>query len=102
MGFYALLTRKDQKTGQVFGPDETIGIEDALRSYTIHGAHLTYEEDFKGSLEPGKAADLVVLDLEDIRELERSPDRLLEMDRRVLLTLVDGEKRFDRDGRRSR
>jgi hypothetical protein len=96
MGFYALLTRKDQKTGQVFGPEETVGIEDALRSYTWNGAYLTYEESFKGSLEAGKAADLVVLDLADIREIERSPEILLEMDRRVLLTLVGGEVRYQR------
>lgn len=98
MGFYALLTRKDQKTGQVFGPDETVGIEDALRSYTWNGAYLTYEEDFKGSLEVGKVADLVVLELPDIRELERNPDVLFEMDERVLLTMVDGAVEFQKKG----
>jgi predicted amidohydrolase YtcJ len=98
MGFYALLTRKEQKTGQVFGPEETVGIEDALRSYTWNGAYLTYEEDFKGSLEVGKIADLVVLDLPDIRELERNPDLLFKMDERVLLTMVGGEVRFQKEG----
>jgi hypothetical protein len=96
MGLYALLTRKDQKTGQVFGPEETLGIEDALRSYTGNGAYLTYEESFKGSLEAGKAADLVVLDLGDIREIERNPEILLDMDRRVLLAMVGGEVRYQR------
>lgn len=98
MGLYALLTRKEQKTGQAFGPEETVGIEDALRSYTWNGAYLTYEENFKGSLEVGKVADLVVLDLSDIRELERHPDVLFEMDERVLLTMVDGEARFQKKG----
>jgi predicted amidohydrolase YtcJ len=98
MGFYALLTRKEQKTGQAFGPEETVGIEDALRSFTWNGAYLTYEEDFKGSLEVGKIADLVVLDLPDIRELERNPDLLFEMDERVLLTIVGGEMRFQKKG----
>jgi len=98
MGFHALLTRKEQKTGQVFGPEETVGIEEALRSYTWNGAYLTYEEDFKGSLEVAKIADLVVLDLTDIRELERNPDLLFEMDERVLLTMVSGEVRFQKKG----
>ncbi len=96
MGFYALLTRKDQKTGQVFGADETIGIEDALRSYTWNGAYLTYEEEFKGSLEIGKVADLVVLDLEDIYELERNPEMCFEMAERIHLTMVEGGVVFSR------
>jgi predicted amidohydrolase YtcJ len=36
-----MLTRKEQSTGTVLDPDETIGIEDALRTYTINGAYLT-------------------------------------------------------------
>ncbi|MEX0928110.1 MAG: amidohydrolase family protein [Balneolales bacterium] len=64
IGIYALLTRIDQATGKVHGPDETLGIDDALRTYTINGAYLTYDEDWKGSLEAGKVADMVILDLE--------------------------------------
>ena len=41
---------------------------------------------------------MVVLDLQDFRELERNPDRLLEMGDRVLLTLVDGNPAFQREG----
>ena len=96
MGFYALLTRKDQKTGQVFGPTETIGIEDALRSYTWNGAYLTHEEDSKGSLEVGKLADLVVLDVKDIYSLERDPELCFEMDDKVLLTMVEGRIVFQK------
>ena len=40
---------------------------------TINNAYLTYSDEWNGSLEPGKVADLVVLDLQDIRELERNP-----------------------------
>jgi predicted amidohydrolase YtcJ len=96
LGVYALLTRKDQTTGEVFGPDETVGIEDALRSYTVNGAFLTYEEDFKGSLEVGKVADLVVLDLQDIRELESNPELCFEMPKRVVMTLVNGKVQYQR------
>ncbi len=98
IGIYALLTRRDQATGTVYGPDETVGIADALRSYTINGAYATYDEDWKGSIEVGKVADLVVVDLSDIRMLEEDPELCFTMRDRVLLTLVDGEVRFSRPG----
>jgi predicted amidohydrolase YtcJ len=97
LGFYALLTRIDQTTGEVYGPEETIGIADALRSYTVNGAYLTYEEDFKGSLEVGKVADLVVLDLQDIQELESNPELCFKMPEKVLMTLVGGKIEYRRE-----
>jgi predicted amidohydrolase YtcJ len=96
IGMYALLTRKDQTTGQVYGPEETVGIEDALRSYTINGAYLTYDEKSRGSLEVGKLADLVVLDLADIYELERNPELCLRMAEQVVMTVVEGELRYQK------
>jgi predicted amidohydrolase YtcJ len=98
IGMYALMTRESQADGQVYGPDETLGLEDALRTYTINGAFLTYEEDSRGSLEVGKVGDLVVLDLEDIRRLEENPRLLFEMRDRVLLTLSDGVVRYQSEG----
>jgi predicted amidohydrolase YtcJ len=95
MGFYALLTRRDQATGQVFGPAETLGMTDALRTYTINGAYLIQAEDRLGSLEPGKLADLVVLDLPDPMALERDPELAFGMRDRVLLTMVDGHIRHE-------
>jgi len=95
MGFYALLTRRDQATGEVFGPEETVAMADALRSYTINGAYLIRAEDRLGSLEEGKLADLVVLDLPDLMELERDPELAFGMRDRVLLTVVDGRVRHE-------
>jgi hypothetical protein len=43
-------------------------------------------------------ADLVVLDLTDIRDLERDPEQILGMRDRILLTLVDGRPAFQREG----
>ena len=97
IGMYALLTRKSQSDGQAYGPDETLGLEDALRTYTINGAWLTYEEDFKGSLEVGKVADLVVLDLPDILALEETPELLFEMRDRVLMTMTAGAVRYEKE-----
>ncbi len=47
--------------GQLWGPKQRITVEEALKVGTIHGAYASYEENEKGSLEPGKLADLVVL-----------------------------------------
>jgi predicted amidohydrolase YtcJ len=86
---YALMTRRSQADGQVYGPDETLDVADALRTYTINGAYLTYEEDSRGSLEAGKVADLVVLDLEEL---------LFGMRDRILLALSDGLVRYPKEG----
>ena len=91
MGFYALLTRKDQKLGIVHGEDETVTIAEALRSYTWNGAFLTHDEEDRGSLEPGKLADLVVLDLSGLDVLEEDPELLFSMRERVVATMVEGE-----------
>lgn len=96
MGLYALLTRRDQTSGKVYGPDETLGIADALRTYTTNGAFLTYDEKTRGSLEAGKAADLVVVDIPDIRELEKNPELCLQMADKVRLTMVAGQIRYER------
>ena len=47
--------------GQVMGPEERIAPMDAIRAYTINPAFATFEEKIKGSIEPGKLADLVIL-----------------------------------------
>ncbi len=97
ISLYALLTRRDL-WGDVHNANETLGIEDALRAMTINNAYLTYSDEWNGSLEPGKVADLVVLDLRDIRELERNPERILDMEESILLTLVDGRPAFQAAG----
>lgn len=91
MGFYALLTRKDQKSGVAHGEDETVTIAEALRSYTWNGAFLTHDEQDRGSLEPGKLADLVVLDLPGLDALEEDPELLFSMRERIVATMVEGE-----------
>lgn len=59
--FWHAVARRSRHTGEVLCPGQAITREQALRSVTINGAQLTFEEDRKGSLEPGKFADLAVL-----------------------------------------
>lgn len=48
-------------SGKILGPNQTIAILDALKSVTIWGAYQFHEERYKGSLEPGKLADMTIL-----------------------------------------
>ncbi|HTS31758.1 MAG TPA: amidohydrolase [Bryobacteraceae bacterium] len=78
-------------SGGVLGPDQKITREEALRIATIGNARLTFDEQIKGSIEPGKLADFVVLD-EDI--LTADPKRIEQM--KILMTVVGGNAVFTR------
>lgn len=58
---YSETTRRDP-TGHVWGANQRITAKESLRSMTIDGAYASFEEHDKGSIEPGKLADLAVLD----------------------------------------
>jgi len=60
VGLYAAVTRKGM-SGRVFSADEAITIEEAIKGYTINSAYINFDENFKGSLETGKLADMIVL-----------------------------------------
>ena len=91
VGIYAAVTRKGM-SGNVYGADEALTVMEALRGYTLYGAYLTFEEDEKGSLEPGKLADMIVLD-QDILTID--PDHI--MDIRVEQTWLGGKLVFNAD-----
>ncbi len=60
MALQSMVTRT-ALDGHVWGPKQKITVEEAIRVCTLNGAYASWEEHVKGSLEPGKLADLVVL-----------------------------------------
>ena len=64
---------------------------DAIRMYTYNGAYASLEETIKGSIEPGKLADLVVLS-ENI--LDAEPEHILDI--KADMTIIDGKIKFER------
>jgi predicted amidohydrolase YtcJ len=58
---WQVVARAGRTTNRVIGPAQRLSRADALRAATLEGAYVTFEEDQKGSIEPGKLADLVVL-----------------------------------------
>jgi predicted amidohydrolase YtcJ len=67
MALQSEVTRTDMK-GTVWGPNQRISVEEAIRVGTINGAYASFDEKVKGSIEPGKLADLVVLGSDPFQE----------------------------------
>ncbi len=86
-GIYAAVTRRtlDSRNPGGWVPEQKIGVEEALRAYTINGAYASFDEGIKGSLEKGKLADIVLID----RDLTTVPAERIR-DARILLTIVGG------------
>ena len=90
VGLYAAVTRKGM-TGKVYGPEEAVSIQEAIRMYTANPPYLTWEEQQKGTLEAGKLADLIVLDSDP---LTIPPEKLLTLN--VDITVVGGRVVYQR------
>jgi predicted amidohydrolase YtcJ len=89
MAIQSMVTRKDFK-GRVWGPDQKITVSQALKVCTLNGAYASMEEDIKGSIQPGKLADLVMLaaDPHDV-----SVDEIKYI--KILKTIVDGQAVYE-------
>jgi predicted amidohydrolase YtcJ len=90
LGFYAAITRQDTDGNPPGGwfSDQRMTREEALRSWTINGAFAAFEEKQKGSLEPGKLADLIVLSADimriDPREIPKTRVRMTMLGGRIV------------------
>ena len=91
IGIYTALTRKglDGKPDGGWIPAQTIDLETAIRGYTLNGAYANFAETNRGSVTPGKYADLIVLS-DDLFSIP--PEKI--KDARVLLTLNSGREVF--------
>ena len=92
-GISAAVTRctLDGRNPQGWIPEQKLSVEEALRCYTAEGAYAAFEEGEKGSITPGKVADLVVLDRDPLAVHENDL-RSIEVD----LTMVGGEVVYER------
>lgn len=90
VGLYAAVTRRGS-SGAQYGPEEAVSIQEAIRLYTAAPTYLTWEESKKGTLEVGKFADMIVVDVDP---LTVDPKRLLTMN--VDLTVIGGKVVYDR------
>ncbi|MCX5998386.1 MAG: amidohydrolase [Chloroflexi bacterium] len=84
-GIYAAVTRKAENR-QALLPQEGISVGEALRLYTSHAAHASFEGRLKGSIAPGMLADLVILS-HDI--MNTPPEEIRNV--AVLSTIIDGK-----------
>jgi len=93
LGIYYAVTRKNKK-GDVgpLNPSERMSPQQALYCYTMGSAYAEFTENIKGSLTPGKLADMTILS-DDLTEIE--PEKIKDI--RVLKTIVGGKVVFETD-----
>ena len=84
MGIQSMVTRKDWM-GRVWGPNQRISVDEALKICTMNGAYASFEENIKGSITAGKLADFVIL-AEDPHDVD--PDQIKNIE--IVRTVVGG------------
>jgi predicted amidohydrolase YtcJ len=93
LGMWTTVVRQPKGTPTALHPEQNLTREQAIRLYTINNAFLTFEETKKGSLEPGKLADFIVLD----RDILTCPiDEVKEI--KVESTYLGGTRVYVRHG----
>jgi predicted amidohydrolase YtcJ len=83
---WASVARKTELKKTVMGATQRVTREEAIRMYTVNGAYLSFEENIKGSIEPGKLADMIIID----RDILTCPEDDIK-DTCVLRTILGGK-----------
>jgi hypothetical protein len=98
-GLYAAVTRQTLKGEPKEGwfPDQRLTIEEAIEAYTKGPAWASFEEAQKGTLMPGKLADITVFDTDLVEAGHTNPPALLQAE--VLYTIAGGKVVYERDVR---
>ncbi|MXX85228.1 MAG: amidohydrolase [Acidobacteria bacterium] len=91
MALQAMVTRKDTQ-GRVWGGNQMVTMDEALRIGTINGAWASFEEDIKGSIKIGKLADFVMLEQDPHDVAADDPDQLKHI--AIHRTVVGGKTMF--------
>jgi predicted amidohydrolase YtcJ len=97
LGVYAAVTRRtlDGKNPQGWIPEQKITVEETVHAYTVGSAFAEFTDDVKGTLTPGKLADIVIIDRDifkiDPVEIEKA---------RVTTTIMDGRVVYEADAER--
>lgn len=89
LAMWAMVTRQTER-GSIIAPEEALTRQEALQCYTINNAYSTFEENLKGSIEPGKLADMAVLEHDPLT----CPVQQLR-DMRVITTIVGGKAVYE-------
>ena len=88
MAIQSMVTRKDTQ-GRVWGPSQRISVTEAMQVCTMNGAYASFEEDIKGSLTPGKLADIAILE-KDPHDVD--PDGITDI--KVRRTILGGRTTY--------
>ena len=91
MAIQSMVTRKDYN-GNVWGPRQSVTVDEALTIATINGAYASHEEHVKGSITAGKLADFVMLE-KDPHDV--NPDEIKDI--KVVRTVVGGKTMYPKN-----
>ncbi len=93
LGVYAAVTRRtlDDKNPNGWVPEQKISVMETVRAFTLGSAYAEFQEGVKGTLEPGKLADFVIIS-DDIFTIDPAKIR----DARIVMTIVNGKVVYER------
>jgi len=95
-GLHSAITRQDKNSEPEGGwyADQAFGADESLRAYTLWSAYASFRENDTGIIEPGRWADITVMDIDPFVLADESPSELLGG--KILMTIVEGQVVYER------